>query len=51
MITLQRELAEKRRAEARTALIGAARAEIWSHLERLKLHAVTGGTRTAGAAV
>ena len=50
LMTLQRELAGKRRVEARSALIDTLRSEIWAQMERLKLHAVMqGGTRAAGA--
>jgi signal transduction histidine kinase len=49
MMTLQRELVEKRRADARRALIVAIRSELSSRLERLKLHGVPRGVMEATA--
>jgi signal transduction histidine kinase len=41
LMTTQSELAQKRRADTRRALVASVRAELSSRLERLKLHAVT----------
>jgi hypothetical protein len=50
LMMMQSELAEKRRADARRALVASVRAELSSQLERLKLHAVTRSDVVTGQA-